>query len=796
MKTKIPLLLLTLGVLVSCNNSNDKSASTASGEYKMDRTILPIKAPVIPLYTELDARKATKPERFEVKAPEGAPNVVLVLIDDIGFSAIESFGGAIATPAFDKLADQGLRFNRFHTTAICGATRSALMSGRNHHQMNIGAITEIATAFPGNTGVRPNDAIYFAETLRQNGYSTAAFGKWHETAAWEVSVSGPYDRWPTNSGFDKFYGFIGGETNNWDPLIYDGVTQLEKKDNKDYHFTTDMTNEAIDWIKFQQALTPDKPFMVYYAPGAVHAPHHAPKEWIERQKGKFDDGWDKLREETFERQKAMGIIPANTKMAAKPDDIKDWEDLTDKEKKLFIIQMETFAGFTEHTDNEIGRLVSTLEEIDEFDNTLFIYIMGDNGSSPEGGMNGTFNEMISLNGIFGAETIDNMLEKEDIWGGPESFPHMAAGWAVATDVPFKWTKRIASDFGGTRNGMVINWPNGIKAKGEIRTQWHHVNDIAATILDAAHIPEPTMINGVTQVPYAGVSMLYALDDKDAAERHTKQYFEVLGNRAIYHEGWMARVMHTIPWETSPMQTLQEEDTMWELYNIDEDFSLTDNLAEQEPERLAKLIKLFHEEAIENKVYPIDDRAYERFNAATAGRPDLMAGRTSLTLGEGMTGIMENVFLNVKNNSKTIVAELELNGNDRGVILTQGGRFGGWVLYMDHGKPTYTYNWFGLEMYTVQSTTALGKGAAEVKLDFEYDGGGPGKGGLAVLYVDGKKVAEGRVEKTVPAIFSGDETADVGQDDATQVANTVFTDVHDSKFTGHIKQVEVSIREKK
>jgi len=795
MKTKIPILLLALGMLVSCNNSNDKSANTSSGTYKMDRTILPIKAPVIPLYAELDARDATKPKRFEVKAPEGAPNIVLVMIDDIGFSGSEPFGGAIATPTFSRLADEGIRYTRFHSTAVCGATRSAVMSGRNHHQVNIGAITEIATAFPGNTGVRPNDAIYFAETLRQNGYSTAAFGKWHETAAWEVSVSGPYDRWPTNSGFDKFYGFIGGETNMWDPLIFDGVTQVEKKENEDYHFTTDMTDEAINWIKFQQALTPDKPFMVYYAPGAVHAPHHAPKAWIERQNGKFDDGWDQLRQDTFERQKAMGIIPANTKLAPKPDDIKDWEDLTDKEKKLFILQMETFAGFMEHTDNEIGRLVNTLEEIDEFDNTLFIYIMGDNGSSSEGGMNGTFNEMISMNGVFGEETIDNMLEREDTWGGPESFPHMAAGWAVATDVPFKWVKRIAADFGGSRNGMVMRWPNGIKAKGEIRSQWHHVNDIAATILEAAKIPEPTMINGVEQIPYAGVSMLYSVDDKDAADRHNTQYFEIMGNRAIYHEGWLARIVHTKPWEGSPMQTLQEEDTMWDLYNIEEDFSLANNLAEQEPEKLAELRKIFREEAIKNKVYPIDDRSYERFNAAIAGRPDLMDGRTSLTLGEGMTGIMENVFINVKNSSKTVTAQLELNGKDHGVILTQGGRFGGWALYMVDGKPTYTYNWFGLESYTVQSPTALGKGATEVKLDFEYDGDGPGKGGLAVIYVDGKKVAEGRIDKTQAAIFSADETADVGQDDATQVATDVFADVHASEFTGHIKQVEISIREK-
>ncbi|MCK4989681.1 MAG: arylsulfatase, partial [Bacteroidales bacterium] len=430
-----------------------------------------------------------------MKAPEGAPNVVVVLIDDIGFGATTTFGGPISTPTFDKLADNGLRFNRFHTTALCSPTRASLLSGRNHHTVNVGSVMEVATGFPGNNGQRPDNAKYVAETLRQNGYSTAAFGKWHETAPWEVSVSGPFFRWPTNSGFDKFYGFIGGETNQWDPVIYDGVTKVEKKDNEDYHFTTDMTDEAINWVKFQKAMTPDKPFMVYYATGAVHAPHHAPKEWIEKYKGKFDDGWDKLREETVANQKVQGLIPQNTRLAPRPDDIKAWDQLTENEQKLFAIQMETFAGFTEHTDNEVGRLVDAIDEIGELDNTLFIYIMGDNGSSAEGAFVGTYNELIHLNGIFDEETIEGMLKPADDWGGPNSFPHMTAAWAVATDVPFKWTKQMAADFGGTRNGMVMHWPAGIEAKGEIRTQWHHVNDVASTVLEAAGLPEPKMING-------------------------------------------------------------------------------------------------------------------------------------------------------------------------------------------------------------------------------------------------------------------------------------------------------------
>jgi len=797
MKFNILSMLFFICLICSCNSASqdDKttSSNTTSSAKSIDRTVLPIQPPENEPITEMDARDVEIPEHFEVKAPEGAPNIVIVLIDDIGFGAISTFGGPISTPTFDRLANNGLRFNRFHTTALCSPTRASLLSGRNHHNVNVGSVMEIATGFQGNQGIRPDNAKYFAETLRQNGYSTAAFGKWHETATWEVSVSGPYFRWPTNSGFDKFYGFLGGETNQWDPVIFDGVTKVEKKDDEDYHFTTDMTDEAINWVKFQQAMTPDKPFMIYYATGAVHAPHHAPKEWIEKYKGQFDKGWDKIREETFARQKELGLIPENTKLAPKPESLKDWDQLTENEKKLFAIQMEAFAAFTEHTDNEVGRLVDAIDEIGVLDNTLFIYIMGDNGSSAEGGLEGTYNELIHLNGIFDAETIEGMLAMADDWGGPESFPHMSAAWAVATDVPFTWTKQMASDYGGTRNGMVMHWPKGFSSKGEVRSQWHHVNDVGPTILEAAKLPEPKIINGVAQRPMDGVSMLYATDNSGAKGRHTTQYFEMFGNRAIYHDGWLARVVHRIPWENIPINTLQQD--KWELYNTEEDFSLTNDLAETNPEKLEELKVLFESEAIKNDVYPLDDRVYERFNAATAGRPDLMGDRKSLTLAQGMGGIMENAFLNIKNNSKTITADLELEGNDRGIILSQGGKFGGWALYMDNGKPAYTYNWFGLDSYTVTSSKAIPKGNAEVKLDFAYEGGkDPGKGGIATIYVNGEKVAEGRIEKTIPFVFSADETADVGKDDATQVANSVFKNAKDSEFTGHVNKVEISIPE--
>ncbi len=772
---------LAAALLASC---------TAASTQEMDRTVLPIQPPPQPAITELDARNATQPDTFEVKPPEGAPNIVIVLIDDIGFGATAPFGGAIETPTFSRLAEDGLRFTRFHTTALCSPTRASLLSGRNHHNVNVGSVMEVATGFPGNQGIRGDDAKYFAETLRQNGYSTAAFGKWHETATWEVSVSGPYFRWPTHSGFDRFYGFIGGETNQWDPVIFDGVTRVPKKDDEDYHFTEDMTTEAVEWVKFQKAMTPDKPFFIYYATGATHAPHHAPDEWIEKYRGKFDGGWEALRQQTLARQKQLGIVPQDAQLAPMPEEIEAWEALGDNEKKLFALQMETFAGFAEHTDVQVGRLVDAIDEVGELDDTLFVYIMGDNGSSAEGGLAGTFNELVHLNGIFDAETIDGMLARAEDWGGPDSFPHMACGWAVATDAPFTWTKQMASDFGGTRNGMVMHWPAGFPARGEVRGQWHHVNDVAATVLEATGLPQPRSINGVEQKPLDGVSMLYAARDAAAADRHTTQYFEMFGNRAIYNDGWLARVVHRVPWQAAPLRTLQED--VWELYDTEADYSLTRDLAQEKPAKLKELQALFEREAIANNVYPLDDRSYERFNAALAGRPDLMGDRTTLTLAHGMDGMVENTFLNVKNRSKTIEADLALQGNDSGIILCQGGKFGGWALYMNEGKPGYTYNWFGLERYTIEASRPIQGDRAKVELAFEYDGDGVGKGGLARLLVDGREVARGRVERTEPAVFSADETADVGRDDATQVAEHLFADSEASEFTGHVDRVSISV----
>ncbi len=756
---------------------------------KLDRTVLPIAEPNPPVCTELDVRNVKPPPRFEVKAPVGAPNVLLVLLDDLGFAGTSAFGGPVPTPTFDRLANAGLRYNNFHTTAVCSPTRAALKSGRNHHVCNMGAIIETGTSFPGNTGQMPNDVAPVAEMLRLNGYSTAAFGKWHETAAWEASISGPLDRWPTHQGFDKFYGFLGGETNQWAPFIYDGVHQVELPDDPNYHFLTDMTDQSVAWIRLQKALTPDKPFFVYFAPGATHAPHHVPKEWIARWKGRFDRGWDEMREEILARQIENGTVPRGTRLAPRPEAIPDWDTLSADEKRLFTRQAEVFAAFIEMTDHEVGRVVSAIEQTGQLDNTLIILVYGDNGTSAEGGRNGMFSEMTYFNAV--SETVEDMLKHIDKWGGPETYPHMAAGWAVMFDTPYQWTKQVASDHGGTKVGMAVHWPKGIKSKGELRTQFHHVIDVAPTILEAAGLPFPKVVNGVKQRPMDGVSMAYTFDDAKARDRHVTQYFEMFGNRAIHHDGWFARTIHRAPWEPKPRRPLAED--IWELYDTRTDFSLVNDLATENPEKLVELQALFMKEAQTNHALPIDDRTMERVNPALAGRPDLMGARTSLTLAEGMTGLSENVFLNVKNKSKVITAEIDVSdGGAQGALIVQGGRFGGWALYVNDGVPAYDYNFLGLQRFTVAGKDKLKPGKATIRFEFAYDGGGIGKGGMGTLYVNDRKVGEGRIERTQPMIFSADETADVGIDLATPVVEAIGSE-RASKFTGRIHRITVEVK---
>jgi arylsulfatase len=720
-----------------------------------------------------------------VKPPKGAPNVVIVLLDDIGFGHSSAFGGPVQMPTAEKLASEGLRFNRFHTTSLCSPTRTALLTGRNHHINNAGAIMELATAFPGNTGVRPQSVAPLAEILRLNGYSTAAFGKYHETAPWEVSVSGPFDRWPTRSGFDKFYGFIGGETNQWAPAIYDGTIRVEPPHVPNYHFTTDMTNQAIAWARFQHAMTPDKPFFIYFATGATHAPHHAPFEYSRKYRGKFDQGWDRLREETLKRQIALGVVPPGTKLTARPEQIPAWDSLPEDKRRLFARQMEVFAGFGEHTDHEVGRLVESLETMGVMDNTLFFYIIGDNGSSAEGGPEGSYNEMLALNGI--VSDTSSQMKWLDQWGGPMTFPHFAVGWAHAGDTPFQWTKQVASHFGGTRNPLIVRWPAHIKGHGEVRSQFGHVIDIAPTILEAIGIPEPKSVDGTRQYPMDGVSLLDAIDHPDAPERHTTQYFEMFGNRAIYDHGWVACTRHSIPWLMAPLPPLDQD--RWELYHVAEDFSEANDLAASNPDKLKELQEIFLKEAIRNHVLPIDDRRSERFDPEIAGRPDLLGGRTSMTLYEWMKGISENAFINLKNKSHRITADVVVPaGGANGVLIAQAGRFGGWSLYMKGGKARYTYNYGGLERTTIESPAVLPPGRHTLRYEFIWGGGAPGTGGTGRLSVDGKPAGEKTIVRMMPYAYSADEGADVGVDMETPVTEDYKEG--DNAFSGRIEKIVV------
>jgi arylsulfatase len=762
-------------------------AKAAPQQTALDRTVLPIPEPQVDPAHELDARNATPPPRFAVEAPTGAPNVVLVLVDDFGFGQASTFGGAIQTPTADRLARQGLRYTNFHVSALCSPTRAALLTGRNHHSVNTGAVMDVSTAFPGYTGVRPNSKTPLAEILRLNGYSTAMFGKSHESPPWEVSPSGPTDRWPTRSGFDKFYGFIAGETNQWSPTLYDGMTRIEAPDDPNYHFTTDMTDQAIAWVRQQQSLTPDRPYFIYFAPGATHAPHHVPKEWADKYQGKFDGGWDEYRKQTLARQIELGVVPPGTKLAAKPEAVPDWDSLSPEQKRLFARQMEVFAGFGEHTDHEIGRLVSAIEELGEMENTLILYILGDNGASPEGGMTGIFNEMTFFNGV--PEPLEQQLSSLDEWGGPATYPHYAVGWAIAGNAPFGYGKQVASNYGGNCNPMVVHWPKRFQARGELRRQFHHVIDVAPTVLEAAGVPEPKMVNGIAQSPFEGVSLLYTFDDKNAPSRHTTQYFEIGGNRGIYHDGWFAGTVHRAPWEQKPRAPLAED--RWELYHVEEDFSQSNDLAAKHPEKLEQLQKLFQKEAVRYHVLPIDDRSIERLDPTVAGRPDLMGSRTSLTLYPGGVGMTENAFINVKNRSHAITAELQIpKGGAEGVVLAQGGRFGGWSLYFKDGKPAFVYNWLGIERYTISSPEKLPEGKVTLRYEFVYDGG-RGAGGQGTLFASGRKIAEGRIEKTPANLVTMDETAKVGADEETPVTDA-YRERH-NQFSGVIQKVMVELK---
>ena len=751
----------------------------------MDRTVLPVPEPQHPPITELDVHNAQAPPRFQVKVPKGAPNVVVILLDNFGFGDSSTFGGPIQMPTLDRLAETGLRYNNFKVPPLCSPSRMALLTGRNSHSTNFGVISEIATAFPGYTAMRPASVTMLPEILRLNGYNTAMFGKCHELGPWEASAVGPFDRWPMNSGFERFYGFMAGEADLFHPVIYDNMNRVDLHPDANYYASTDITDKGIEWVRSQRSLAPDKPFFVYYSAIGTHGPFQVPESWRDRYKGKFDQGWDQVRKETLARQLKMGVVPQGTELAPKPPGIQEWDGLTADEKKVFARYMEIYAAFAEVTDYEIGRFLDAIEGLGEMDNTLVFYITGDNGSVFQGGPIGAFNELSVFNGL--PEPLDIALKNLDKFGGPQSHILYPNGWAFAGATPFAWGHQVAS-YGGICQPIVVHWPKGIEEKGGLRSQWYHMIDIAPTVLEAVGLPEPDVVHGVRQKPIEGVSMLDTLNNAKAKSRHTTQYFEMAGNRGIYQDGWFATTVHRPPWEAKPRATFEND--KWELYDVEKDFSCAHDLAAIYPDRLEKLKGVFLEEAVKYNVLPLDDRAWERFNAALAGRPDLMEGRTEMTVYEGMKGIPENGFINIKNRSFVVTADIEIpKARAEGVVIAQGGEMGGWSLYVKDGAPRFAYNFLGREIYKIVGPARLPSGKVTLRFEFAYDGGKPGAGGNGSIFVNGEKVATGQIEHTHPNAF-GAETTDVGENLYTAVSDDYK--VGDNKFTGKINKVIIQV----
>ena len=738
--------------------------------------------------------KTSKPVKTQLKLPgtfgvEDPPNVLLVLIDDVGFGQFSSFGGSIPTPTMDRVVKNGLQYTQFHTTALCSPTRAALLTGRNHHSVGNGVITEAGTGFPGYSGVIPDDAASFAQILQAYGYATAWFGKNHNVPDWESSMAGPFDRWPRGLGFDYFYGFVGGDTDQFHPALVENTTRIEppetNADGSPYHLSTDLADHAISYIRQEQAVSPDKPFLVYLSPGATHAPHQAPQEWIDRFKGQFDMGWDQYRIDTFERQKKLGVIPADAKLTPRPEGLAAWDSLSPDEKKVYARMAEVFAGFTAHVDHEVGRVVDAIEDMGELDNTLVIYIAGDNGSSAEGGFNGLLNEMTFFNGL--PEKLEEKVAAIDDLGGPKYYNHFPAAWAWAMDSPFQWTKQIASHFGGTQNGMAMSWPAVIKDKGSKRFQFSHVIDIAPTILEAAGIDQPVQVNGITQKPIEGTSLVYTFDDANALTRHTTQYFEMLGNQGIYSDGWMASALWAEPWVSEPADNKDILNLDWELYHIDEDFTQAVNLADQMPEKLQEMKDLFYAEAARYNVLPLDGRKTARLNVAN--RPSLTAGRTHFAYPRGIR-VPEGSSPDLKHINHTITANVEIPSQGaEGMVMTLGGRFAGYGLFVKDGKLVYHYNLAGVERYNIESDTRIPTGQVSLKVVYKTDADQPYAGATVTLYANNRKIGQGRVEKSIPNRVTLDETMDIGFDTGTPVTESYELPF---AFTGKLDEVAIDL----
>lgn len=742
--------------------------------------------------TYLDSDPAQFPQ--PVQAPKGAPNIVLILLDDVGFGQFATFGGAVPSPTMDRLASEGLRYNRFHTTALCSPTRAALITGRNHHSCGFAGITEIATGYEGYTGVMPRQCGTVGEVLRQNGYMTAWIGKNHNTPPWETSAVGPFDRWANGLGFDYFYGFNAGDMNHWNPTLFENRDLVPVSTDPNYHLTSDLADRAIDWVRKSKSIAPDRPFLLYLAPGATHSPHHAPADWIARFKGKFDMGWDKYREETLARQKQLGVVPQTTKLTQRSEGLPAWDSLNADQKKIYARMMEVFAAYGAHVDHHMGRVVEAVKQLPDADNTLFIYIAGDNGASAEGGLEGSINENLFFNGF--AETWQDNLKAIDDLGGPKYFNHFPSAWAHAMNTPFQWTKQVASHFGGTRNPMIVSWPARIKDKGTVRSQFLHVIDIAPTIYELAGITAPLTLNGVPQKPIEGTSFADSFADAKAKDRHLTQYFELAVNRGLYHRGWMVSAISFPPWQ-SVRGAFDPDKQKWELYNIEEDFSQATDLAATNPQKLRELQDLWWTEAAKYNVLPLDWRASERLNAEAMGRPSLSGDRKVFTYYPDQVALPSEAAPRTLNKSWTLTATVDTadgqsGGKNEGMIATHGGIVGGYGLYLRAGKPTFVYNFLALERTTITADQPLPAGKAEIKVEFAYEGkpGEFGKPATVTLLVNGRKAGEAKLARTIPVQYSIGEGFDVGAETSSPID---FTYKPPFKFTGTIDKVVVELK---
>lgn len=721
---------------------------------------------------------------------KGAPNVLLIMTDDAGYGVSGTFGGVVPTPALDRVADNGLRYTQFNSTSLCSPTRAALLTGRNHHAVGFGVITELSTGYPGYNSIIGTDNGTIGQILKGNGYATSWFGKNHNTPSFAYSVAGPFNQWPSGMGFDYFYGFQGGETDQYTPYLFQDHTQIFPWIGKpDYNLSTDLADEAISRMKALQAANPDQPFFIYYAPGGTHSPHQPPKEWIEKFKGKFDMGWNAMREQIYANQKRLGVIPANTKLTAWPDDLAKWESLSADEKKMFARQAEVFAAFAAYTDYEIGRVIQQVEDMGELENTIIIYIYGDNGTSPEGTLLGTPNQYASFNGISEIPVADQ-LKLYDAWGSSATYPHMAAAWAWAFDTPFKYTKQVASHFGGTRQGLAISWPGHIEDIGGIRTQFHHMIDIMPTIMEVSGAAQPEEIYGIQQKPIQGTSMVYTFKKENAnvPSTHKVQYFEMISNRGIYNEGWYANTVPPHgPWVLNATYPPIDE-YEWELYNLNEDYSQNNNIAAQNPEKLKEMKALFDQEAAKNNVYPLDNRQFAR---SVLPRPNTTAGKTEFNYKGVNSGISDANAANILGRSYTITSEVTVpKGGGNGMIATAGGRFGGWGMYILNGIPVFNYNMLGLAQYRWAGKAPLTEGKHTIIYDYVYDGPGIAKGGTGTLKVDGVTVDTHTQPNSIAFIQVMDETFDVGKDTRTEINAKDYTLPFD--FTGTIDNLTIKL----